>query len=143
MLWSQPAMQRMCQGLARDSDAMNNYCMPNLWKSHNKGGLIKLFGIKLADTKPTELFSDTEFDRYPSLWQHHHQRTWAGAYIFILCGPFGIPRLPSAWTSPMVQPHLPTCGISSATKSKRLHNFPTLGKLCRESSLDARSQMPP
>jgi hypothetical protein len=49
-------------------------------KTH-KGGLIKIFGIKLAGTKPTELFSDAEFDG-SYLFGSPLANAWAGAYIF-------------------------------------------------------------
>jgi hypothetical protein len=49
-------------------------------KGH-KGGLIKLFGIKLAGTKPSELFLDSEFDG-TNLFGSPIANAWAGAYIF-------------------------------------------------------------
>jgi hypothetical protein len=46
-----------------------------------KGGLIKLFGIKLAGTKPSEFFLDSEFNG-TNLFGSSIANAWAGAYIF-------------------------------------------------------------
>ena len=50
-------------------------------RKRHKGGLIKLFGIKLAGTKPSELFLDLEFDG-TNLYGSPIANAWAGAYIF-------------------------------------------------------------
>ena len=50
-------------------------------RKNQKGGPINIFGRKLAGTRPTELFLDSEFDG-TSLFGSPLANAWAGAYIF-------------------------------------------------------------